>query len=921
MHRTPHLKKNISIIIFLPGKTHNLLGRNLNPYMRAALVLIVAGLFVTIANAQETTGGLTGRVHSDSGVPLEGASVVITGAPILVSTGTSSDATGSFHLNRLPVGQYRLEITSVGHNTAVIDKILVGLGPPIYLGVITLSEKSLELAEVLVTDSRSYLTTTSEVGGTLQQSTLETLAVDRDFKSAISLLPSVATSYYGDQANMGGATGSENLFFIDGINVTENYDVATSISIPYNFIREVQVKQGGYDARYGRTYGGLINAVTESGTNEFRASAFSFYTNSALGQKPKTDGAPGSTTKNYQNYDVGFSAGGALIKDKLWYFAAFNHKTQQREREIVGHGFFLDKRTTNMFAAKLNWQVSRTTNVSLSVIGDPTSADQVLNADFLGNVPTVVINPDALLPRFKSGGIYSIISGMTVTESNWHFDYAIFGYSRRLNETGQTDQATNLPQFTDMSNPEDITTSGGIGWHQDTKMWKYGAQASVNKQIKSSSLSAGFSLEANRASVLQYSDGINNGYIQLYDPTPVYFTGNFYFIPEVPMTVNPSAFLHNTWRKENVEILMGLRWDGWMLTNHGNNLQSMQLLQPRIGISYFMGAESKHKVFGSYGLYYQQLPLFATTGYFTHTERADFYNQDPRNAGAIPFTQINFVPVDEPDYQKVKHLKPDYLSEFNLGYETLITQFLRLSLKGVYRSLENAFITGYTPEEKFIVGNAGTGSLSFLPPVKRVYKAVELQLRGTALSGKLDLNFSYLLSSNYGNYTGYFDQDLRLTSQPGGSASYAVAEQAVNATGYMPNDRRHIVKAFASYAFKFGLTVGVSASYMTGTPLNEFKPDTISTYRFTFLVPRGTAGRLPNIFDFNLRMAYSTSKFPVKIYLDLLHVGSKQTVVAVNQLKYSDPYATIPNPTFGQPLAYAPPMFLRVGLEFKLKRN
>lgn len=884
-------------------------------------MFIIVGSLSFNVKGQETTGGLTGRIHSVTGTPIDGATIVITGPTLSVSTGTSSDATGYFELKRLPVGEYRLEISTVAHNTSVIERLQVSLGPPLYVGVITLSDKTLELSEVVVNDDRLYLQSTSETGGSLRQKTLDALPVERDFKSAITLLPSVATSFYGDQPNTGGATGSENMYFVDGINVTENYDVATSISIPYNFIKDIQVKQGGYDARYGRTYGALVNAVTESGTNNFRANAFSFYTNSALGQKPKTDGAPGSAVKNFQNYDVGFSVGGPIVKAKLWYFAAFNHKTQSKEREIIGNGFFSDKRVTNMFAVKLNWQASKSTNLSLSIIGDPTNADQVLNTDIGGvgtTVPTDVINPDALLTRFKSGGVYSIVSGATTTKDNWHFDYSLFGYSRKLVQTGQTDIGTNEPQLTDFSDPVKIVLSGGNGWHQDTKMSKYGAQASVNKQIKSSSFSAGFSLEVNRASVSQFADGVNNGFMQKYDDA-FYGVGNFYFIPEITTTTNPSAFVQNIWRKKNIEISMGLRWDGWMLISHGSNLQGMQLFQPRFGFSYFLGDESKHKIFGSYGLYYQQLPLVATVGYFTHTERFDFYLEDPRNAGATRVDSINFAPADEPDLQKVKHLKPDYLSEYNVGYEMLLTPSLRFSVKGIYRNLENAFITGYTQQDKFIVGNAGEGKLSFLPPVRREYKALEIQLRGTVLSNKIDLNLSYLLSSNYGNFPGYFDQDSRLTSQPGGSASYTVAEQVPNSIGYMPNDRRHIIKAFAQYAFGFGLQIGFSASYMTGTPLNEFRPDSTSGgFRFALLVPRGSAGRLPDIWDFNVRMSFATPKFPVKVYLDLLHIGSSQTVVAVNQFRFSNWQGTVPNPTFGQPLAYAPPMFLRIGLEYKL---
>ena len=90
----------------------------------------------------------------------------------------------------------------------------------------------------------------------------------------ISLLPQSNLSYYGDGVNIGGATGFENKYFVDGVEVTDPLLGVSSTYLPYNFIKEVEVKAGGYEAEFQSALGGVINVVTNSGTNQFHGSVF-----------------------------------------------------------------------------------------------------------------------------------------------------------------------------------------------------------------------------------------------------------------------------------------------------------------------------------------------------------------------------------------------------------------------------------------------------------------------------------------------------------------------------------------------------------------------------------------------------------------------------------------------------------------------
>ena len=116
------------------------------------------------------------------------------------------------------------------------------------------------------------------VGLNLASETYEDLPLDRNFRSIVSLALQANTSYLGDEVNISGSTGMENAYFIDGINVTDPFKGATSTNLPYNFVREIEIKTGGYEAEYGRALGGIVNVITPSGGNDFHGQVFGFFT-------------------------------------------------------------------------------------------------------------------------------------------------------------------------------------------------------------------------------------------------------------------------------------------------------------------------------------------------------------------------------------------------------------------------------------------------------------------------------------------------------------------------------------------------------------------------------------------------------------------------------------------------------------------
>jgi len=224
------------------------------------------------------------------------------------------------------------------------------------------------------------------------------------------------------------------------------------------------------------------------------------------------------------------------------------------------------------------------------------------------------------------------------------------------------------------------------------------------------------------------------------------------------------------------------------------------------------------------------------------------------------------------------------------------------------------------PGPLFVLGTPGKGNFDFLPPPKREYTALEVAAEG--MWGGGSYRASYVLSRTWGNYPGLFNSDAGWAN-PGGITTFWMSHQAENSTGYLPNDRTHVVQLRGSYATRFGLGVGTVFTFETGTPINDFAAGpNIGAYSPTFVAPRGSAGRTPSLWDLNFRLTYNfpiARRWQMQAVLDLLHVGNPRRAVWVDESHYLTLDANgnpgSPNPNYKQPIAYQPPMAARLGLE------
>jgi len=201
------------------------------------ICLIVLFLLTSFANSQNITGNMEGRITDNFAAPISGVNISIHSENLQGVRGTATDDKGVFRIFNLPLGSYTVKVSCIGFREVTIGNVLIRLGKTTRLSDVKLEQQAITLPEITISDKRQIIDPTSTTyGGNLRSKDFAQLPIDRNYKSIVTLLPQANTSYYGDEANIGGATGNENKYYVDGIEVTDPLIGANATNLPYNFI-------------------------------------------------------------------------------------------------------------------------------------------------------------------------------------------------------------------------------------------------------------------------------------------------------------------------------------------------------------------------------------------------------------------------------------------------------------------------------------------------------------------------------------------------------------------------------------------------------------------------------------------------------------------------------------------------------------
>jgi hypothetical protein len=1016
------------------------------------LALAVLGLTANVAYSQ-TTGDIEGSISDSNGAPLPGASVELKSPALQGSRTAVTDAAGRFRFPALPSGTYTVTAALSGFTKIERTNVRVALGATATLPM-TMSVSVKE--EIIVTGEAPVIDTTKTTGGvTASAESLQKLPLARNFSSIAFRAPGTGTD-----AALGvtvyGATSLENQYIIDGVNTTGIKLSDQGKTLNQEFIQEVEVKTGGYEAEYGRALGGTINVVTKSGGNEFHGDAFGYYDPSSVAAADAHGGdraAAGLASVNVADrFDIGADLGGYFVKDRLWFFGAYNYVKRDEDQshfltartgpDVTGAACTPNcpqstgtyARTTNLFSGKLTFRLGESNTIAVSAFGDP--------AKYEDRVVITSPGPDAYTNAQNDFGGTDASAKYDGIFGTQFLAQAQFGYHSEKNDYGSTNPANdNITTFLKQQTgflTEAFPNSGfgGLPLNEEYKRYAYklagtffaGAheiKAGVDYEDISSQFTQRYSGPAgggaritrrfNAAGVERETQHryygtvpVSLNCLQRTDGT-VPAAGELVNVVDCagwkpgddfadPKTNNLALFAQDSWKVlKNLSVNAGIRYETQKLKNYaGDTVVSLKdEWSPRIGIVWDALNNGRSKIYGSYGRFYTTIPQDLQTRSLGRESTDIVFNGthtnvlDPINTGITTsaFAQTGDMVNDD--------LKGMYQDEMIAGVEFEFARNWSIGMKGIYRKLgrvlEDRCDLPYNEDisdiltdttDPYIKLNQPTCALinieggNRLNTIKdpadpqcypngstsdhftyvksspctatnavRVYRGLEVDL-----SHRFAQNFyvqaSYVLSKLEGNYSGNLSQTREAGQfDPNINADFDYPGLVTNSYGKLRNDATHMAKLTGYYSFPFGLTAGLNLTFQSGRPRSligcpEDEIACLNGYSLEgYIVPKGSYGRLPSIFEGDLHLEYAMRFGQVSVtpIIDVFNFLNRQGMTSEGDVYNNQGDAALnapctapasdttnagktgffascaPAATYGRPIAWQAPRSIRFG--------
>lgn len=295
----------------------------------AAFMLLTGTIY-----AQITTSGMNGRVLDNNNEPLPGATLVAVHQPSGTQYGTITNIEGRFNLQGMRTGgPYLVEVSFLGYSKESYSDIRLYLGESFVLDAV-LTEGVVELGEVMIVGQKASAFQTDKTGATTNisnQQLSEMPTINRSIQDIARLSP------YANGMSFAGGDGRSTNFTVDGANFNNNFGLGSSLPgggnpISLDAIEEIQIVVAPFDVRQSNFIGGGINAITKSGTNKFKGTAYTYLTNQDL--RGNRIGDVDFGERDIESRKIyGAAIGGPIIKNKLFFFV--NGEYEIRPGQVV----------------------------------------------------------------------------------------------------------------------------------------------------------------------------------------------------------------------------------------------------------------------------------------------------------------------------------------------------------------------------------------------------------------------------------------------------------------------------------------------------------------------------------------------------------------------------------------------------------
>ncbi len=660
------------------------------------------------AYAQQTTGAVYGKAPAGSSVIAES---VETGAKRTVTAGSD----GNYRIGALPPGNYKVTLSD---GTAKDVSVSVGSNTLVATGNEVLELEKFVVGGLSVNPIDFGSTETVAV---FNEKTLDLLPVARNPTAVALLAPgtTLGDTAFGNLASFGGASVAENAYFVNGFNISNFRNGLDPADIPFEFYNQFEVKTGGYSAEFGRSTGGVINATTKSGSNEYHAGA-NFYFQPDVGRENAPDSyfnnAAGVKTPlvynsadYWQEWQANVWASGPIWKNKIFFYGLYNARNIEREDAIINGTRMLKRNVDDPFYA-VKIDITPFDGHRLEYTGFQDESRQV-DTEYDFNYQTGVVSGTPATNYYDRGGKTHIGKYTGVFFDKLQVS-AMFGKS----EQNRTDSGSEdaKPFIYDgrsgslvyiQGNPNLLISTASDKREATRLDLEYPFELWGNHRLR-----AGFDREDNLSDDLSlYSGGLYYRYYAIPGsgmingvtvPSPnvgavrsrIYQNGGSFQVK------SDAWYLEDNWSllNDRLNLRLGVRNESFEnLNGEGNTfIKVTNQKAPRLAASYDLRGDKKTKVFANYGRYH--LPIASNTnvrlaGGELFTE--EYHVLTSVNADGTPVIGAKLGGTNVYSDGTVKDrraivdldVKPMYQDEFIVGFQHALNKDISVGARFTHR--------------------------------------------------------------------------------------------------------------------------------------------------------------------------------------------------------------------------------------------
>ena len=645
---------------------------------RAFISLIIAlALSGPVLSAQTPTGKIFGTITDDQGTPLPGVAVEATSPKLVGKAATVTDENGVYRIFALTPGLYRVTFALQGFKAVTREGIVVEIEQSIKLNV-ALQAGAIE-EQVTVIGQSPLIDVKSTVKGlTMTKEVFSALPRGRDFDSLVNAIPGVQNESMLSGISVDGASGSENMFYVDGTDITNLYTGVRGQGVAFEFVDEVQVKASGYQAEYGGSLGGVINVITRQGGNAFHGDVIAYYSGSGLNGKERDTlrlNPYDINVAEYVNYqdlygkddidriEAGFNLGGYILKDKLWFFTSLLPVSLRTTRHVVFDPSLTEGDYTRQdyflnAQGKLTAQPFRFMRLGASLVtnlqnykgelpprdgtGDPTAVwpDYGFSYPYWTAAAYVDFTVNNNLLFSVRGGAFSTdTTGQLVQPSSPRYVHGGTGNSvfpdipeEYIRPRGWSNMSSGALNVIEKKLAQKAYVGGDLTYYLNLAgehAWKFGAQWSRTTEDWQSGYKypdyPNIGLAWNR-SLISLGVDYGRGTYGYYSVTGNEETGPYGFFFKAHSD-RWALYLQDSWTiKGRLTLNLGLRAENEYIPVYSTDpafegVKPIDFgfgdkLAPRLGFVYDVTGNSDLKVFGSIGVYYDVMKLYTAANAF-----------------------------------------------------------------------------------------------------------------------------------------------------------------------------------------------------------------------------------------------------------------------------------------------------------------